>query len=116
MRYVAAYLLATLGGNASPSENDLKKILESVGVGYDATRASTVVKQLKGKSLPDLIAEGSKKMASMPSGGAAAPSAVAAAAPEKAGGAAPAAKAEEKKKKEESEEESDGDMGFGLFD
>ncbi|XP_065663806.1 large ribosomal subunit protein P2 isoform X2 [Hydra vulgaris] len=115
MRYVAAYLLATLGGNASPSENDLKKILESVGVGYDATRASTVVKQLKGKSLPDLIAEGSKKMSSMPSGGAAAPSAVAAA-PEKAGSAAPAAKVEEKKKKEESEEESDGDMGFGLFD
>ena len=54
MRYVAAYLLATLGGNASPSENDLKKILESVGVGYDANRASTVVKQLKGKSLPDV--------------------------------------------------------------
>ena len=27
MRYVAAYLLAALGGNASPSESDIKEIL-----------------------------------------------------------------------------------------
>ena len=51
MRYVAAYLLAVLGGNESPSERDLKKILESVGVGYDAERASLIVSQLKGKSI-----------------------------------------------------------------
>lgn len=57
MRYVAAYLLAVLGGNETPSEGDLKKILESVGVGYDAERASTVVGQLKGKVIDDLIAE-----------------------------------------------------------
>ena len=54
MRYVAAYLLAVLGGNESPSEGDLKKILDSVGVGYDAERASLVVSQLKGKSIDEV--------------------------------------------------------------
>merc|ERR1712228_1010643 len=69
MRYVAAYLLAALGGNESPSINDLKTILESVGVGYDEERASLVVNQCDGKSIADLIAAGSAKMASMPAGG-----------------------------------------------
>lgn len=32
MRYVAAYLLAVLGGNASPSAKDIKNILGSVGI------------------------------------------------------------------------------------
>ena len=32
MRHVAAYILAVIGGNANPSEADLKKILNSVGV------------------------------------------------------------------------------------
>merc|ERR1711915_302910 len=108
MRYVAAYMLASLGGNASPSESDLKGILESVGVSFDQERASVVVAQLKGQDINTLIADGSLKMASMPAGGAAAGgSAAAAAEPE-------AEKKEEKK--EESEEESDDDMGFGLFD
>ena len=32
MRYVAAYLLATLGGNANPKTFDIKNILGSVGI------------------------------------------------------------------------------------
>merc|ERR1711948_28252 len=69
MRYVAAYLLAALGGNESPSTDDIQTILESVGVGYDEERASLVVNQCKGKSISELIAAGSEKMASMPAGG-----------------------------------------------
>merc|ERR1712198_137203 len=69
MRYVAAYLLAALGGNESPTTNDIKTILESVGVGYDEERASLVVNQCEGKSIAELIAAGSEKMASMPAGG-----------------------------------------------
>merc|ERR1711928_244277 len=61
MRYVAAYLLAALGGNESPSTSDLKTILESVGVGFDDERAEIVVNQCKGKSIPELIAAGSEK-------------------------------------------------------
>merc|ERR1712013_781241 len=113
MRYVAAYLLSALGGNESPSTGDIKTILESVGVGYDEERAELVVNQCKGKSIAELIAAGSEKMASMPAGGGGGAPAAAS-----SGGDAPAA-AEDKKeeKKAESEESgSDDDMGFGLFD
>merc|ERR1712189_175719 len=60
MRYVAAYLLAALGGNENPTTNDIKTILESVGVGYDEERASLVVNQCQGKSVAELIAAGSE--------------------------------------------------------
>jgi len=42
MRYVAAYLLAVLGGNSNPSKEDIEKILESVGLDVDAERLSKV--------------------------------------------------------------------------
>lgn len=109
MKYVAALLLAQLGGNESPSTADIKKILSSVGIEADASRIDALLAEVKGKSVEELIQAGSSKLASMPAGGAA-PSAAAAAAPA-AGG-----KKEEKAaaKKEESEEEEE--MGFGLFD
>lgn len=116
MRYVAAYLLAILGGNKNPSTDDLKKILGSVGVELDAAKAEKVIKELKGKDIEEVIKKGSEKLASVPSGGAAVAAAPAAAG---SGSAAPAggspAKEDKKAKKEESEEEDD-DMGFGLFD
>lgn len=85
MRYVAAYLLAVLGGKESPVAGDIEKILSSVGIEADSARLAQVVKELKGKSIEDLIKQGREKLSSMPVGGA-----VAAA-------AAPAAAAEEKK-------------------
>merc|ERR1712039_1091386 len=100
MRYVAAYLLSALGGNESPSTGDIKTILESVGVGYDEERAELVVNQCKGKSIAELIAAGSEKMASMPAGGGGGGGA---AAPAAAGGDAPAAVEEKEEKKAESE-------------
>lgn len=42
MRYVAAYLLAALGGNASPSAKDIKNILGSVGIEADDERLNKV--------------------------------------------------------------------------
>merc|ERR1712002_362643 len=115
MRYVAAYLLSALGGNTNPEAKEIKKILESVGIEADDERMEKVIKELMGKNVDEVIAQGYCKLASMPAGGA-----VAVASSASAGGAAaaPAAAAEEKKeeKKEESEEGSDDDMGFGLFD
>lgn len=72
VRYVAAYLLAVLGGNASPSNADLEKILSSVGIEVDATRVTKIISELKGKSIDELIAQGREKLSSMPTGGAAA--------------------------------------------
>ncbi|KAL9982048.1 hypothetical protein ACROYT_G010835 [Oculina patagonica] len=115
MRYVAAYLLATLGGNKNPSASDIKDILSSVGIDVDSERLDVVIKELSGKEIDEVIAAGKSKLASVPTGGAVMAGAAASGAPAAAGGEA---KEEEKKeeKKEEEDEESDDDMGFGLFD
>ncbi|KAL1609304.1 60S acidic ribosomal protein P2 [Nothophoma quercina] len=112
MKHLAAYLLLGLGGNTSPSAADVKAVLESVGIEADDSRLDQLISELEGKDINELIASGSEKLASVPSGGAggAAPSGGAAA----TGGAADAAPAEEEKAEEK--EESDDDMGFGLFD
>ncbi|KAH7914851.1 60s acidic ribosomal protein-domain-containing protein [Hygrophoropsis aurantiaca] len=114
MRHIAAYLLLQIGGNASPSADDVKKVLSAVGIEAEDDRLEKLISELSGKDVNALIAEGSAKLASVPSGGAVAGGG---GAPAAAGGA-PAAAAEEKKeeKKEEEKEDSDDDMGFGLFD
>ncbi|WP_219227402.1 60S acidic ribosomal protein P2, partial [Neisseria meningitidis] len=58
MRYVAAYLLAALGGNESPDAKDIKKILESVGIEADDTCLSKVISELQGKNVNEVIAAG----------------------------------------------------------
>ena len=58
MRYVAAYLLASLGGNAAPAASDIEKILSSVGIEAEADKLSKVIAELKGKDLETLMAEG----------------------------------------------------------
>uniref|UniRef100_A0A0N4Z2R5 Large ribosomal subunit protein P2 n=1 Tax=Parastrongyloides trichosuri TaxID=131310 RepID=A0A0N4Z2R5_PARTI len=108
MKYLAAYLLAQLGGVETPTNKNVEDILASVGIDVDAEALKAVFGALAGKNIEEVIAEGSKKLASVPSGGAA-PVAAASAAP---AAAAPAA-AKKEEKKEESEDE---DMGFGLFD
>jgi large subunit ribosomal protein LP2 len=108
MRYVAAALLAALGEKSIDAKN-IKSILGSVGIEAEADKIDLVVKELAGKNLEELIAEGQTKLASMPAGGGAA-------APAAGGAAAPAAEAAKVEEKEEEKEESDDDMGFGLFD
>ncbi|KAI8633464.1 ribosomal protein 60S [Xylariaceae sp. FL1651] len=111
MKHLAAYLLLGLGGNTSPSASDVKSVLDSVGIEADDDRLEKLISELKGKDINELIAEGSSKLASVPSGGAG--GAAASGGGAAAGGAAEEEKAEEK---EEEKEESDEDMGFGLFD
>lgn len=54
MRYVAAYLLATLGGNENPSASDIKDILSSVGIDVDSERLDVVIKELSGKNVNEV--------------------------------------------------------------
>ena len=111
MRYVAAYLLAVLGGKNNPTAKDLKGILSAVGVEANANNLDIVIKNLNGKSITDLIEEGSALLANVPSGGAVTSGV--------SGGGDTGDKVEEEKPKEktpESESDSDEDMGLGLFD
>ncbi|KAK6147177.1 hypothetical protein DH2020_018089 [Rehmannia glutinosa] len=135
MKVIAAYLLAVLGGNASPSTDDVKDILSSgmrvytyayvyidrswcfvlFGAEVDDDRIELLLTQVKNKDITELIAAGREKLASVPAGGGAV--AVAASATGGGGGAAAPAAAETKKEeKVEEKEESDDDMGFSLFD
>ncbi|MCV2423826.1 hypothetical protein LNV47_24905, partial [Paucibacter sp. DJ4R-1] len=77
------------------------------GVDVDEERLDKLLSELDGKDVNALIAEGTSKLASVPSGGAVAAGGAPAAA---AGGAAPAEEKKEEKKEEE-KEESDDDMG-----
>merc|ERR1712036_178733 len=75
----------------------IKNLLDAVGIDCDDEKAKIVVEQLKGKSIEDLLAEGSTKLASMPTGGGGGASAGGAAPAAAAGGGAEAAPKEEKK-------------------
>ena len=93
------------------SSNTAQSVLEAVGIESDDERLNKLISELEGKDINELIASGSEKLASVPSGG----SGGGAAAPA-AGGAAAAAEEAPAAAKEEEKEESDEDMGFGLFD
>jgi large subunit ribosomal protein LP2 len=114
MRYAAAYVLATLAGNTNPDVATLSKILGSVGIDCDKTKAQKVIDACKGKNIDQIIAEGTKKLSSLPVGGGAVAAtgsaggapAAAPTADAKKGGAKEEAKKEEKKK-DDSDEEGD---------
>ena len=108
MRYAAAYVLATLAGNANPDVAAISKILGSVGIDCDDTKAKKVIDACKGKKVDQIIEEGMKKISSMPAAG---PAPAAGGATTTAAPAADAKKgaAKEEPKKEEKKADSDDD-------
>ncbi|XP_041023934.1 uncharacterized protein LOC121264711 [Juglans microcarpa x Juglans regia] len=113
-KVIAAYLLALLGGNTSPSAEDIKNILGSVGAEADDDKIVLLLSLVKGKDITELIATGREKLAVMSS----AHDGFAVAATAADGGAVAHAAAEPKKELEkvEEKEESDEEMCFSLFD
>jgi large subunit ribosomal protein LP2 len=51
MKHLAAYLLLSLAGNASPSAEDIKSVLSSVGIDADAERLQKLITELEGKDI-----------------------------------------------------------------
>ncbi len=49
MRILAAYLLAVVGGNNTPSEKDIATILESVNIKAEDGRIASFLSEVKGK-------------------------------------------------------------------
>lgn len=113
MKYLGAYMLAVLGGNSAPDGDDIKKILDSVGVEYEDSVLDKVLSELKDKNVMDLIEEGKSKLSSVPSGGGGGAGGAGGAA---TGGDAPAQEEVKEEAKEESEEEEEEEMDFDLFD
>ena len=112
MKYIAAYALLVLGGNESPSDADVRKVLQEVGGEVNDEDLKRVVNALKGKQLHEVIAAGTKKLANISFGGASS-----GAASTGSSKAEPAKKeaAKEEKKPEVKEEEPDVGLGGGLF-
>ena len=54
MKHLAAYLLLGLAGNTSPSESDIKGVLESVGIDADEDRLEKLLSELKGKDISEV--------------------------------------------------------------
>merc|ERR1711920_1140850 len=98
MRVVAAYMLAVLGGNTTPSVEDVKAILSSVGIEAEEEQLTRFFKEIEGKDIEEVIAAGEEKLAKF--GGAAGPA---------AGGEAAA-----EEKEEEKVEEEEADLGGGM--
>merc|ERR1719359_1100273 len=105
MKYCGAYLMAVLGGKENPSTKDIKTILASVGADFDEAIAESLVAELKGKTVHEVIAAGKEKLVGFGGGGGGGAPVAAA-----AGGAGPAASAKEEKKVEEEEEEEEMDF------
>ena len=107
---MAAYLLLVVGGNASPSSADVTNVLGAAGIEVDSERLDTLIGELEGKSVEELVTLGKDKLfvgggVSLGGGG---------------GGAAPAAAGdapkEEKKAEKPKEEEVDAlDGGMDMF-
>ena len=54
MKHLAAYLLLNLAGNTSPSADDIKEVLGSVGVEADSDRLEKLISELKGKDIQEV--------------------------------------------------------------
>ena len=54
MKYLSAYLLLGLGGNTSPSANDVKAVLESVGIDAEQDRLDKLISELEGKDINEV--------------------------------------------------------------
>lgn len=63
MRYVAAYMLAAIGGRHGVSKIDIENILGAVGIDCDNEQAAAVVQKMSGKTIDELIANGSRYLA-----------------------------------------------------
>jgi large subunit ribosomal protein LP2 len=110
MRHLAAYLLLLIGGNATPSVEDITALLATAGIDVDTERLNQLLSELEGKDIEELVALGKEKL--MVGGAAAAASAGSA----PAAGGAPAAGAVEKVEDKPKVEEVDAlEGGMDMF-
>ena len=110
MKHLAAYLLLVVGGNSSPTAEDVTNALSQCGIDVDSERLEQLVSELEGKDLNELMTLGKEKL--VVGGGGGGGAAAAAASTSSAAAAAPA---EEKKAEKPKEEEVDALDGGKLY-
>ena len=65
MKYIAAYILLSLGGKKDVSEKDLSEFFKAIGAQADDAQIKNVVETLKGKNLNELATKGLPKLATL---------------------------------------------------
>mmetsp|Transcript_3811 Transcript_3811/g.8496 ORF Transcript_3811/g.8496 Transcript_3811/m.8496 type:complete len:662 (+) Transcript_3811:129-2114(+) len=69
MKDMATYLMLVLGGNESPTADDVSKALSSVGIESDSEQVNKLVSELEGKDLGEILESGAALLAKFGSGG-----------------------------------------------
>ena len=105
MKELAVYLMLQLGGNASPSADDVTAALSAVGVEADSASLDKLFADIEGKEIAELIEAGKSQLAKFGGGGGGGGG---------SGGAGAAAEEEEEEPDEESVAEAPAGGG-GLF-
>ena len=62
-------MMLVIGGNASPSKEDVSKALSAVGIEADDERLSKMMADLEGKDLGELLESGTELLAKFGGGG-----------------------------------------------
>merc|ERR1712187_240818 len=65
LKNVATYLLLVLGGNNSPSADDIIDVLSSVGIDPDRESLDRFMSEMKEKTIDELISAGKGLLASL---------------------------------------------------
>ena len=60
MRYLAAYVLLVLGGNATPSAEQVSAVITAAGGEADEAALATLIGDLEGKDIHELLAKVTK--------------------------------------------------------
>merc|ERR1712216_727213 len=113
MKVISAYMLAVLGGKASPSVADVNKVISSMDIEMsdeDNKRLEELVEELAGQDINEVMEKGHELLKTVPRGGGGGGGCAAAAAPAAGGGAAAA------KKKSTTEDDDAAAPAAGLFD
>ena len=68
MKYIAAYMLAKLGGKDEPTIEDDKIIIEFFGIDFESAKANELISKLSGKNLNEIMDEGKSKLSVISNG------------------------------------------------
>ena len=69
MKHLATYLLLKLGGNDSPTADDVTKALATVGVEVDSDDLTRMMADLEGKDINEMMTAGQELLAKFGGGG-----------------------------------------------
>lgn len=75
MRYLAAYCLLVIGGNATPSAEDVTAVITAAGGEVDEAKLASLIAELEGKDINELLATGQERLKSCANVAASAPAA-----------------------------------------